>query len=125
MSLSGYFENTDGEGILATADADGNPDLAVYGRPHMVDDETLVLIMAQKTSYANLQSNPKASYMFIEKGEGYKGKRLYMRKTGEEADPDKVEALRRKKRGDADCDPSTGSRAVSFAIDRVRPLVDE
>jgi hypothetical protein len=125
MSLSAYFENTEGEGILATADADGNPDLALYACPHMVSDETLVLIMAQKRSFANLQSNPKATYMFIEKGEGYKGKRLYIHKTDEEADPDKVESLRRKKRCDADCDASTGGRAVSFAIDRVRLLVDD
>ena len=125
MSLSEYFSNTEGEGILATADADGNPDLAVYASPHMVDDETLILIMAQKRSYANLQSNPKASYMFIEKAEGYKGKRLYIRKTDEETDPDKVEALRRRKREVAECDAATGSRAVTFTIDRVRPLVDD
>ena len=125
MSLSEYFADTEGEGVLATADADGNPDLAVYASPHMVDDETLILIMAQKRSYANLQFNPQASYMFIEKGEGYKGKRLYMRKTNEETDPDKVEALRRRKQYDANCDASTGSRAVTFVIDRVRPLVDD
>ncbi len=84
MSLSEYFENADGVGILATADSEGNVDLAIYGRPHMVDDENIVLIMAQKMSYANLQSNLKAAYMFVEKGEGYKGKRLHMHKTGEE-----------------------------------------
>ena len=110
---------------MATADVDGNPDLAVYARPHMIDDETLVLVMAQKTSYANLQSNSKASYMFIEKGEGYKGKRLYIRKTDEETDPEKVKSLRSRKCEFAECDASTGSRAVYFAIDRIRLLVDD
>jgi hypothetical protein len=123
MSLSEYFEKAEGVGILATADSEGNVDLAIYARPHMVDDENIVLIMAQKMSYANLQSNPKAAYMFLEKGEGYKGKRLHVRKTGEETDPEKVESLRRRKRYDSDDEPSTSSRAVYFAIDKVRPIV--
>ncbi|MBC8217831.1 MAG: pyridoxamine 5'-phosphate oxidase family protein [Planctomycetes bacterium] len=123
MSLSEYFENAEGVGILATADSEGNVDLAIYARPHMVDDENLVLIMAQKTSCANLKSNPKAAYMFMEKGEGHKGKRLHIRKTDEETDPEKVESLRRRKRYDFEDESSTSSRAVYFAIDKVRPIV--
>ena len=123
MSLLKYFEETEGTGVLATADSDGNVDLAIYSQPHILDDETLFFIMAQNMSYANVQSNPKAAYMFMEKGEGYKGKRLYLRKTKEEADPEKVESLRRRKRYDSEEEPSTSSRAVYFAIDKVRPLV--
>lgn len=123
MSLLEYFEETEGVGVLATADSDGNVDLAIYSKPHMLDDENLFFIMAQKMSYDNVQSNLKAAYMFLEKGEGYKGKRLYIRKTKEEADPEKVESLRRRKRYDSEDEPSTGSRAVYFAIDKVRPLV--
>lgn len=124
MSLAEYFANTEGQGVLSTADADGNPDAAIFASPHMVDDATFYLVMAQKTSYANLQSNPKASYMFIEKGEGYKGKRLYIRKTNEEADPDKVEALRGQDKCKMAGESSSGMRAVTFVIDSVRPLVD-
>ena len=123
MSLSEYFEDVEGTGILATADSEGNVDLAIYARPHMVDDQTLAFVMAQKTSYANVQSNPKAAYMFIEKTEGYKGKRLYLSKKAEETDPEKVESLRRRKRSDSEDDSSSGSRAVYFAVDKVRPLV--
>jgi hypothetical protein len=123
MSLSEYFENTEGIGVLATADSEGNVDLAIYGRPHMLDDNNLVLIMAQRMSYGNVQSNPKAAYMFMEKGEGYKGKRLYIRKIKEETDLEKVESLRRRKRRDSQEEASAGSRAVYFAIGNIRPLV--
>jgi len=123
MSLSEYFENTEGIGVLATADSEGNVDLAIYGKPHMLDDDNLVLVMAQKRSYGNVQSNSKAAYMFMEKGESYKGKRLYIRKTKEETDPEKVEAFRRRKRRDSEEESSTGSRAVYFAIENIRPLV--
>ena len=67
MSFSEYFDNTEGTGVLATSDSEGNVDLAVYARPHVEDDETVVLVMADKLSYTNLQQNPSAAYMFIEK----------------------------------------------------------
>ncbi|MHC4543900.1 MAG: pyridoxamine 5'-phosphate oxidase family protein, partial [Planctomycetota bacterium] len=96
MDLSEYFENTEGMGILATADSDGNVDLAIYASCHMVDDETLVLVMADKLSHANLQSNSKAAYMFIERTKGYQGKRLYLQKLREENDPEVVQSIRRR-----------------------------
>ena len=78
MNLTDYFETAEGTGILATADSEGNADLAIYARPHMTDDETIVLVMSDKLSHTNLQTNPKAAYMFIEKTKGYHGKRLYL-----------------------------------------------
>ncbi|MHC4542980.1 MAG: pyridoxamine 5'-phosphate oxidase family protein, partial [Planctomycetota bacterium] len=96
MGLSEYFENTEGMGILATTDSDGDVDLAIYATPHMVDDENLVLVMADKLSHANLQSNPKAAYMFIERTKGYQGKRLYLQKLREENDPEVVQSIRRR-----------------------------
>ena len=80
MNLTDYFENTEGMGILATSDSDGNVDLAIYAHPHMVDDETVVFIMADKLNHANLQTNPKAAYMFKENTKGYRGKRFYLQK---------------------------------------------
>ncbi|MHC4361173.1 MAG: pyridoxamine 5'-phosphate oxidase family protein [Planctomycetota bacterium] len=94
MGLTEYFENAEGTGILATADSDGNVDLALYARPHMMDDETVVLIMFDKLSHANLQTNPKAAYMFIEKNKDYVGKRLYLEKIREENDAELVQSIR-------------------------------
>lgn len=33
MGLRDYFENAKGTGVLATADADGKVDVAIYSRP--------------------------------------------------------------------------------------------
>lgn len=125
MGLSEYFETTEGRGILATADSEGNVDLAIYAIPHMVDDETLVLVMADKLSHANLQSNPKAAYMFIEKAKGYQGKRLHLQKLREEDDPELVQSIRRRKRCDEEGEAVSGSSAVYFRIDKIRPLVGD
>ncbi|HMA67518.1 MAG TPA: pyridoxamine 5'-phosphate oxidase family protein, partial [Desulfosalsimonadaceae bacterium] len=84
MELQSYFENTRGTGVLATADSEGNVDCAIYARPHVMEDGSLAFIMRDRLSHKNLQSNSRAAYMFIEEGAGYKGKRLFLRKTGEE-----------------------------------------
>jgi hypothetical protein len=39
MNLKDYFENAKGLGVLATADADGKVNWAVYARPHFLDSE--------------------------------------------------------------------------------------
>ncbi len=78
MDLSEYFESANGLGVLATASADGQVDLAVYARPHVLAKDTVAFIMADRLSHANLQSNPRAAYLFREDGEGYRGKRLHL-----------------------------------------------
>ena len=82
MDLKTYFENTDGLGVLSTADTDGNVDAAIYATPHVMDESTIAFIMRPRTSFSNVQQNPRAVYMYIEKGPGYQGQRLYLEKTG-------------------------------------------
>jgi hypothetical protein len=123
MNLSDYFDNADGMGILSTADAQGNVDCAVYAAPHIMDESTIALIMRPRQSYRNLQSNPKAAYMFVEKGPGYQGKRLYLEKTAEETDVDKVNLLRRSEHGKGS--DETQAALVYFKVTHIRPLVGD
>ena len=44
MTLKEYFDNSNGIGILSTADSAGKVDAAVYSMPHVFDDGTLVLL---------------------------------------------------------------------------------
>ena len=125
MSLTDYFETTEGTGILATSDSEGNVDLAIYARPHMTDEETVVLVMSDKLSHTNLQANPKAAYMFIEKTKGYHGKRLYLQKIREENDAELVQSIRRRKRYDEEGEAVSGSSAVYFKVNKIRPLVGD
>ncbi len=127
MSLGEYFENVEGIGILSTADAEGNVDSAIYARPHIVDEDTVAFIMGDHLSHSNIESNPHATYLFIEQGqgaEGYNGLRLYLTKTGEETDPQKVEAMRRKERKE---DSYAGKKKflVQFKVDQARRLVGD
>jgi hypothetical protein len=96
MELKEYFENTKGTGILATADSEGKVDAAVYARPNIMEDGSLAFIMRDRLTHHNLQSNPHATYLFVEHGPGYKGKRLYLTKMREEQDSALLESLRKR-----------------------------
>ncbi len=122
MELKEYFDNSNGHGILATADASGNVDAAMYARPHFMEDDTLAFIMAERLTHANLQSNPKAAYLFIESGAGYTGRRLYLTKVREVEDDGLISEICRR------CDYSMYQdnltrHVVFFKLDCELPLV--
>ena len=120
MELKEYFENTEGKGVMATADSDGKVDTAIYARPHFMDDGTIAMIMRDRLTHHNLESNSHACYMFIEKGPGYKGKRLFLTKVREEQDSELLQSLRRRQYIDK---KDTSKFLVFFQIDKELPLV--
>ena len=124
MELREYFEGTTGRGVLATADKDGDVDVAVYSRPHFMDDGTIAFIMADRLSHKNLKSNPHAAYLFMEASEKYVGKRLFLTKVREEKDSELIPKLRRRK-GYAlpEEDKDKPLFLVYFRIDKVLPLI--
>jgi len=119
MSLGDYFEKAKGLGVLATADSDGRVGSAIYGRPHVMDEETIAFIMADRLMHHNLQSNPYASYLFKEDGEKYVGKRLYLTKIKEEKNSELIEKIRRRKYAELE---GKDEYLVYFHVDKVLPL---
>jgi hypothetical protein len=121
MMLSDYFDNAKGYGVLATADGSGRVNAAVYSRPHVMDDKTIAFIMAERLTHENLKTNPWATYLFMEAGEGWAGKRLYLKKLKEEQNDELVKEICRK------CDYShydiTNRFIVYFSVENVLPLI--
>ena len=124
MKLSEYFEQTKGIGVLATADARGKVNVAVYARPHFLDehdDSTCAFIMSDRVSHDNVKANPHAAYLFAEEGEGYAGKRLTLTMLREETDIGKIQSIRR--RSVPPVSEEGSKYLVYFRIDGVRPLI--
>ena len=125
MSLRDYFEHTQGIGVLATADANGKVNAAIYARPYFLDrddDSTLAFIMGDRASHDNIRANPSAAYLFIEEGEEYPGKRLSLTRIKEEADQEKIRSISRRKSASEEDEDKTRF-LVHFRIDAVRPLI--
>jgi hypothetical protein len=120
MDLQKYFEETKGLGVLATANDVGKVDVAVYARPHVIDNCTLAFIMAEHLTHDNLKTNPWAAYLFIESNRDYVGKRLYLKKTKEEQNDHLISEICRK------CNYPTSKNnrfVVFFSVENVLPLV--
>lgn len=124
MTLREYFEKKKGKGVIATCDSSGKVGIAVYARPHFINEKTVAFIMADRLMHKNLQSNPYAAYLFIEDGNRYEGKRLYLTKIREEKDSELIEHLRRREACPVDEGYKKGLRyLVHFKITKVLPLV--
>jgi hypothetical protein len=125
MILSEYFENTKGVGVLATADADGIVNAAIYAAPYFLDqtdETTIAMIMGDRKSHDNVRANPSAAYLFIEEGDDYLGKRLTLTKIREETDQEKIRAICRRKLT-SDEEKDNIRFLVYFRIDSIRPLL--
>ncbi len=119
-ALKEYFDNTKGMGVIATADREGKVNMAVYSRPHFLEEGSLSFIMRDRLTHHNLRSNPHAAYLFVEEGPGYKGKRLHLTKVKEEENSERIQTLARRHY----TKEMEGSRfLVFFKVDKVLPLV--
>ncbi len=122
MNWKDYFESKRGKGFMATSASSGEVDIAVYSRPHVMEDGTLAFGMTDRLTYANLQQNPHAVYAFNEKG--FEGVRLYLEKVREETEGPLLEEIR--KRADEVVHPGTGELlkyVVYFRMKKNLPLV--
>ncbi|MBN1842265.1 MAG: pyridoxamine 5'-phosphate oxidase family protein [Deltaproteobacteria bacterium] len=120
MDLKNYFENTEGIGVLASADAEGRVDAAIYSRPHVMDSDTVAFIMRDRLTHHNLQSNPHSAYLFMEAGEKHVGKRLFLTKIREEQNTELAYKLRRRKYSEDKQEPLF---LAFFRIDKILPLI--
>ena len=75
MKLNEMFP-AGGKGIIAASDSSGNVNIAVYAKPHIVDDRTVAWGMTEGRTWACVKENPHAAYLYMNPGPGYSGVRL-------------------------------------------------
>ena len=119
MNLHEYFDEIKGYGILATSNSEGQVDIAIYAKPHIMDENTIAFIMPDRLTHHNLQTNPHAAFMFIKEEKKLSGMRLFLTKIKEEKDTELLYSIRRKIYGE-----NTGGKyLVYFKIDKTLPLI--
>ncbi len=123
MKLSEYFEKKQGSGVIAAGDSGGKVAIAVYAKPHFINEKTVAFIMADRLIHKNLESNSHCAYLFMESNKEYKGKRLFLTKMKEEEDSKLIDGMLRKGVCPVDEGYIKGKRyLVYFKIDKVLPL---
>lgn len=69
-------------GTLSTSNKNGDVNVAVFGSPQMIDEETIVMGIGNNRSLGNLKENPKAVFIVMEPGKTtpeWKGYRIYLK----------------------------------------------
>ena len=123
MTLKEYFNNTRGTGVLATADNEGRTDAAIYSRPHITDDGSLAFIMRERLSLNNLQSNPYATFLFMEHEAHLRGLRLFMEKTGEDTNDELISRMTRRNLTPEKNKAAGPKHIVYFSLEKILSLV--
>ena len=125
--VMGMFNKKSRIGALATSNKNGDVNVAVFGSPHMINEETVIMAIGDNRTFKYLQENPKASFIVIEPGDApatWKGVRLYLEVAELERYGEALDSFReniRKVAGDRSADAITA--AVRFKITDVRPLI--
>ena len=91
----------------------------------MIDEHTVAFVMKERLSHQNLKTNLMASYLFLEKGDDYKGIRLYLTMQREEKNRSLIEALRQKQPCMYPKEDDSDKFLVFFNVDRIRPLIGD
>ena len=115
-------------GVLSTADREGNPNVAVFGSPHMPDDLTLLMGLGETRTAQNLLETGRGVFMSILPGDNpmlTKGARIYLKVRVMEKEGPNLDAIKAKIREKAgDRAASRIQYAVFFDIEGTRPLID-
>ena len=123
MNLSELFANP-GLGVMSTSSSDGKVNSAVYARPHVIDETTLVWGMTDKRTYQNLTRNRHAAFLFKLNNPGFSGVRLTLELIRTEEEGDLLVTI--KKNTDEIVGPGVGAavtHAAWFRVVEVRPLI--
>jgi hypothetical protein len=123
MTLQDYFQNTAGTGILATADHEGRVDAAIYSRPHIMEDGSLAFIMRERLTHSNLQSNPYATFLFMERTAHLQGMRLFLKKIREDTDQELIAKMTRRSLSPEQDRAAGPKHIVYFTLERILALV--
>lgn len=115
-------------GTLSTANAQGDVNVAVFGSPQMIDENTVVMGIGENRSFRNLRENPKAAFIVMEPGEtvmDWKGARVYLEALAIETGGGFYDQIRE---NIAKAAGEQAARmihaAIRFKITEVRPIVD-
>lgn len=115
-------------GALATANKEGDVNVAVFGSPRMVDENTVVMGIGENRSYRNLQRNSKAVFIVMEPGEtvmDWKGARVYLEAVDLVSEGEFFDQTKQNIAKAAGVQAAKMIQAaIRFKITEVRPIVD-
>jgi hypothetical protein len=119
---------TDGRAnLLATSDSNGKVDIAMFGSYQLMDDSSVIVMLSDNRSFANLNENPNAACIVMlhgKTGMATEGCRLYMKVRTIEDEGEKWHEVREKIRARIGNAADMLKHLVWFDIVEARPILD-
>ncbi len=128
QELMALFNKRPRIGTLSTANKEGEVNVAVFGSPQMIDENTVVMGIGKNRTFRNLQENPKGVFIVMEPGKSlpdWKGARVYLDALDIQTGGgfyDQIKDNIAKAAGEKAAQMIHA--AIRFKITEVRPLVD-
>jgi hypothetical protein len=126
--LTTLFNKRPRIGSLSTANGKGEVNVAVFGSPQMIDENTVVMGIGKNRTFMNLQENPKAVFIVMEPGKtlaDWKGARVYLEALDIETGGGFYDQIKDNIAKAAGKEAAQMIHAaIRFKITEVRPLVD-
>ena len=126
-TVQGFLQAEKKSNVLATTDKSGKVNVAVFGSFAMVDDETVIVMVGDNRTYANLQENPSASLLVTlhgKTGMQQEGCRLYLKVRSIDDEGKMFDAIKGKVRARVGDAAEMLKHLVYFDIEEVRPILD-
>ncbi|NVL93236.1 MAG: pyridoxamine 5'-phosphate oxidase family protein [Desulfobacterales bacterium] len=128
QELMALFNKYPRIGTLSTANKMGEVNVAVFGSPRMIDENTIVMGIGNNRSFRNLERNPKAVFIVMEPGQtvlDWKGARVYLEAVDMETEGEFYDRIRHDiAKAAGQQAPDMIHAAIRFRIIEVRPIVD-
>jgi hypothetical protein len=116
--LMEYFNKQPRLGTLSTSSKDGKVDAAIFGSPHMIDEETVVMAVAKNRTLANLQEPGKTVME-------WKGVRVYLKVKDISTSGEMLDMIRTQTaKFVGESAAKMMHAAVTFEVGEARPLID-
>ena len=123
-----FFNKRPRNCLLCTANKSGDVNVAAYGTPQMIDEDTVAFAAGDRRSYQYLMENPKAAIIVVDPGEikhDSKAVRVYLELIAVETEGDLLNQFREAVAGRAGQEAADALQAaMRFEITEVRPLID-
>ncbi len=114
-------------GTLSTSNSSGDVDVAIFGSPQMIDEETVVMGIGDNRSLSYLRENPKAVFIVMEPGQtpmDWKGCRVYLTAEAIEDQGELLDSIRSKiAEAAGEAAAKMIRSAVRFKVSEVRELI--
>ncbi len=122
-----YLSATGKMNVLSTSNKAGETNVAMFGSFLLSDDTTMMLMLGDNNTYANLKENPHAALLIVlpgKTGMQTEGCRIYLKLKSVEDSGDMFDRMKagvREKVGDA---AEMLKHLVVFDIIKTRPILD-